>query len=170
MTGARDPARPPLPRPPVEPAGGTARPYSWRDDPGVPHFPDEDTLVVFDGECVLCSANARFVLDHDRRLRFRVAAAQSPLGEALYRHLGYPQGDYETLLVLEQGRLLVESDGAIAIAVGLGWPWRAAAAARLVPRSLRNRFYRLVARNRFRLFGRRRTCWVPAPEHRDRML
>ena len=144
--------------------------YSWRADPGVPRFPDDETLVVFDGECVLCSANARFVLGHDRHLRFRVTAAQGPLGDALYRHFGLARDDYETLLVLEKGRLLTESDAAIAIAEGLGWPWRAAAIARLVPRSLRDRLYRLVARNRFRLFGRRSSCWIPAPRYRDRVL
>ena len=169
MTGTSDSAGR-LPRTRVEAAVGEAAAYSWREDPAVPPFPDEDTLVVFDGECVLCSANARFVLGHDRHLRFRVTAAQSRLGEALYRHFGLAGGDYETLLVLERGRLLIESDAAIAIGSGLGWPWRAAAVARLVPRALRNRLYRLVARNRFRLFGRRSSCWLPAPEHRDRVL
>jgi salicylate hydroxylase len=127
-------------------------------------------LIVFDGMCVLCSANARFVLNHDRRSLFRLTTAQGPLGEALYRHYGLANGDYETMLVLERGLLLTESDAAIAIARGLGWPWRAAAAARIVPKSLRDSFYRLVARNRYRWFGKRDSCWVPGPGDRDRML
>jgi predicted DCC family thiol-disulfide oxidoreductase YuxK len=127
-------------------------------------------LIVFDGLCVLCSANARFVLTHDRRRHFRLTTAQGPVGEALYRQYGLANGDYETMLVLDRGRLLTESDGAIAIARGLGWPWRAAAAARIVPKPLRNRLYRLVARNRYRWFGRRGTCWVPGPADADRIL
>jgi predicted DCC family thiol-disulfide oxidoreductase YuxK len=136
----------------------------------VPAFADEHPLIVFDGECVLCSANARFVLRHDRRGVFRLTTAQGDLGQALYRHFGLSTSPYETMLVLQDGRLLTESDAALAMARGLGWPWRAAAAFSLVPRHLRDGFYGLVARNRFRLFGRRETCLVPAADERDRIL
>ena len=127
-------------------------------------------LIVFDGLCVLCSANARFVLRHDRRRHFNLTTAQGPLGEALYRHFGLATDDYETMLVIENGRLFTKSDGAIAIARGLGWPWRAAALARIVPRPIRDSVYRLIARNRYRIFGRRETCWLPAPDEADRIL
>ena len=128
-------------------------------------------LIVFDGMCVLCSANARFVLDHDRRRHFRLTTAQGPLGETLYRHYGLATHDYETMIVIDgQGRLLTESDGAIAIFTGLGWPWRVAGAARIVPKRLRDALYRIVARNRYRWFGRRETCWIPRPDDLDRIL
>jgi salicylate hydroxylase len=130
----------------------------------------EHPLIVFDGICVLCSANARFVLKHDRKRHFRLTTAQGPLGESLYRRFGLAAGDYETMLVVEMGGLLTQSDAAFAIARGLGWPWRAAAAARIVPRPLRDALYRLVARNRFRWFGRRETCWLPSAADSDRIL
>ena len=63
-------------------------PYAYRDDPAVPDFPDDKPVIVFDGHCVLCSRWARFVLKHDRRAVFRLLPAQSPLGHALYIHLG----------------------------------------------------------------------------------
>jgi predicted DCC family thiol-disulfide oxidoreductase YuxK len=144
--------------------------FSWRADPDVPAFPDRHPLIVFDGECVLCSANARFVLRRDRRRRFRLTTAQSPLGAALYRHFGLRADEEGTILVLRDGRLLTDSEAVIAIPAGLGWPWRAAAALRIVPRPLRDALYRLVARNRFRWFGRRDTCWVPAPADAGRIL
>jgi predicted DCC family thiol-disulfide oxidoreductase YuxK len=146
------------------------RAYSWRGDPEVPDFADDYPLIVFDGECVLCSANAHFVLRHDRRRRFRLTHAQSPLGLALYRHFGLRSDEQGTMLVIRDGRLLTHSDAAIAIADGLGWPWRAARLATLVPRFARNVVYRWIARNRFRWFGRRETCWLPAPQLRDRIL
>ena len=145
-------------------------PYSWRSDPEVPAFPDTHPLIVFDGECVLCSANARFVLRHDRRRRFRLTVAQGPLGAALYRHFALGAGEEGTILVLDGGRLLTDSDAALAIAAGLGWPWRIAAALRVVPRPLRDPLYRWVARNRFRWFGRRETCWMPEPADSERIL
>jgi predicted DCC family thiol-disulfide oxidoreductase YuxK len=136
----------------------------------VPAFPDEHPLIVFDGECVLCSANARFVLRHDRNGAFRLTTAQGELGQALYRHFGLSTADYETMLVLEGGRLLTDSDAALAIARGLGWPWQGAGAFRLVPRRVRDGCYRLVARNRYRLFGRRQACFIPTAGERDRIL
>ncbi|HEY0112039.1 MAG TPA: DCC1-like thiol-disulfide oxidoreductase family protein [Allosphingosinicella sp.] len=145
-------------------------PFSWRDDPRVPAFPDEHPLIVFDGECVMCSANARVVLRHDRRRLFRLTTAQSPLGAALYRHFGLRADEEGTILVVKDGHVLTESDAVIAIPAGLGWPWRIAAALKVVPRPLRDPLYRWVARNRFRWFGRRESCWVPAPADTDRIL
>lgn len=66
--------------------------------------------------------------------------------------------------------MLANSDAVLAIYEGLGWPWRAAALLRVVPRVLRDPMYRLVARNRYRLFGRRDTCWRPGPADADRLL
>jgi predicted DCC family thiol-disulfide oxidoreductase YuxK len=127
-------------------------------------------VILFDGHCVLCSANARFVLRHDRRRRFRLAAAQSEAGEALQARHRLNRDALETIAVIDGGEVLTESDAVIAIAAGLGWPWRAAAAARLVPHVLRDPLYRWIARNRYRWFGRRETCWRPDPADADRML
>jgi predicted DCC family thiol-disulfide oxidoreductase YuxK len=69
--------------------------YSWRGDPSVPAFADDRPVLIFDGHCVLCSSFARFILRHDRERRFRLLAAQTPLGTALYRHLGLHPIDYE---------------------------------------------------------------------------
>lgn len=143
-------------------------PWSWRSDPTVPRFPDEHPLVVFDGQCVLCSGNAQFILRRDRAGRFRLTTAQSPLGQALYRHLGL-SGD-STMLLVQDGQVRTDSDAVIGIACGLGVPLSLLAAAAIVPRNWRDRVYRLVARNRFRLFGRRSVCWAPTPEWANRIL
>lgn len=127
-------------------------------------------VIVFDGVCPLCSANARFILRHDRRRRFRLAAMQSEAGAALYRRFGIDPSDPETMILVDGGRALRDSDAVLAIWSGLGWPWRAAAIARIVPAALRDPVYRWVARNRYRLFGRRETCWLPGPELADRFL
>ena len=130
----------------------------------------EPDLIVFDGECVLCSRTAQFVLKRDKARRFRFTTAQGGTGQRLYRELGLEADAFETMIVVRGGRALTESDAALAIASGLGWPWRAAAAARIVPRPLRDAAYRLVARNRYRWFGRRDSCWVPDEGMRDRIV
>jgi predicted DCC family thiol-disulfide oxidoreductase YuxK len=127
-------------------------------------------IIVFDAECLLCSANAQFVLNHDRQGRFLLASMQGEAGSALYRRFGIDPADPETLIVVEGERVRRDSNAILAIWSGLGWPWRAGAMFRLVPRVLRDVIYRWVARNRYRLFGRRDTCWLPDPAFRDRLL
>ncbi len=128
-------------------------------------------IIVFDAECVLCSANAQFVLRHDRRGHFRLASMQGAVGAALYRRFGIDPADPESLIVVEGDRALRDSDAILAIYAGLGGPWRALAVlGRLIPRVLRDPVYRAIARHRYRLFGRRETCWMPSPEHSERVL
>ena len=127
-------------------------------------------ILVFDGLCLLCSANARFVLKHDRAGIFRLASMQSEAGASLYRRFGIDPADPDTFLLVEEDRAYRDSEAAIRIFTRLGWPWRVAGAARAVPRGLRDRLYRSVARNRYRLFGRRETCWAPKADWKDRML
>ncbi|HEV2747600.1 MAG TPA: thiol-disulfide oxidoreductase DCC family protein [Allosphingosinicella sp.] len=127
-------------------------------------------IVVFDALCPLCSANAQFILKHDKRRRFRLASMQSEAGAALYRRFGIDPADPETMILVEGGRALRDSDAVLAICRGLGWPWRLASLARAVPRSVRDPLYRRVARNRYRLFGRRPTCWLPDAGSADRFL
>ncbi len=130
----------------------------------------EPPVILFDAICPLCSANARFILRHDKRRRFRLASMQSEAGAALYRRFGIDPADPDTLILVEGGRARRDSDAVLAIWSGLGWPWRAGAALRIVPARLRDPLYRWVARNRYRWFGRRQACWLPSPEYSDRFL
>ena len=127
-------------------------------------------IVVFDGDCVLCSANARFILRRDRRRRFRLATMQGQAGAALMARFGIDPLDPETFILVEGERVRRNSDAALAIAEGLGWPWRALGVLRIVSRPVRDAVYRLVARNRYRWFGRRERCFVPTAEQADRIL
>jgi predicted DCC family thiol-disulfide oxidoreductase YuxK len=127
-------------------------------------------IIVFDALCLLCSANAQFVLKHDRGGRFRLASVQSEAGAALCRGFGIDPERPDSLMLVEGDHALRDSDAILAIWRGLGWPWRLGALGHLVPRSLRDPLYRWVARNRYRLFGRRETCWLPERRFRDRLL
>ena len=131
---------------------------------------DPHPIIVFDGMCVLCSANARFVLRHDREGRFRLATMQSEVGAALMARFEIDPLDPETFIVVDGEAALRDSDAVFAIWRGLGWPWRAGTAFRLVPRPLRDAAYRWVARNRYRWFGKREQCFVPTPGQASRIL
>ncbi len=145
-------------------------PYSYRDDPAVPAFADDRPIIIFDGECVLCSGSAQFALRHDKRRVYRFLAAQTPLGRALYAHYGLFSGDYETMILIADGSATFKSEAVVRIGEGLGFPWSLAAVLRVVPRAWRDRLYAVLARNRLRLLGRRASCYVPSPADADRFL
>lgn len=127
-------------------------------------------VVLFDAECFLCSANAHFILEHDKRQIFYLASMQGDFGAQLCRAHGIDPNDPSTILLIEGSKVRQDSDAVISIYEGLGLPWRLASLFRVLPSCLRDRLYRLIARNRYRIFGKRRSCWVP-PEHmRSRIL
>ncbi len=132
--------------------------------------PTGGPIIVFDAECVLCTANARFVLRHDRRQHFRLASMQGEVGARLFRENGVDPDDPNTILLVDGEWVLRDSDAVLAIYARCGWPWRALSVLRLVPRTMRDPVYRLVARNRYRLFGRLESCWMPSPADRARLL
>ncbi|WP_275789457.1 thiol-disulfide oxidoreductase DCC family protein [Pararhizobium gei] len=144
--------------------------YSYRSDPAVPAFADDHPIIVFDGECIFCSGWVNFVLRHDRQGRFRFITAQSPLGEALYRHYGLDSRNYETNLLIEDGLAHQKFDGTLRMAARLGFPYNLAGVLKIIPPPLRDPLYDLVAKNRYRIAGRRDACFVPQPEHRSRFI
>jgi predicted DCC family thiol-disulfide oxidoreductase YuxK len=131
---------------------------------------DDRPIIVFDAMCVLCSAHAQFVLRHDRHARFRLASVQGTVGRALYRQLGLDSDDPETIIVVEGAKCRRDNDAVIAVWEGFGGAWRTARFLRLVPTPVRDSVYRWIARNRYRLFGKRETCWVPAVADAERLL
>lgn len=127
-------------------------------------------IIVFDAMCVLCSANAQFVLNNDRQARYLLASMQGPVGSEIYRKFGIDPTAPDTIVVVTGGRALRDSDAVLSIYHGLGWPWRIVSVFGIVPRFLRDPIYRFVARNRYRIFGRREACWLPSPEQAARVL
>ena len=143
-------------------------PYSYRDDPVVPAFDDSRALFVFDGTCVLCSGGAAFVMRHDRHARVNFAPACSALGQALYRH--YAVNWNETYLLVEGGRAYTASAGYLRLCAVLGGAWHCLRAGAIVPGRWRDAAYALVARNRYRWFGKVEQCALLTPEQRARLL
>ena len=143
-------------------------PFSYRDDPAVPAFDDSKTLFVFDGVCVLCSGGVGWLMRHDRRARISFMSAQSPTGQALYRHYGIVLD--ESYLLISDGQAYTASAGYLRLAGVLGGRWRLARAAAIFPEFLRDAVYGLVARNRYRWFGKADYCSLLNEDQRQRLL
>lgn len=144
--------------------------YSYRNDPDIPTFDDRHPLLIYDGVCVLCSGFVKFIVRHDKAGRFRFVAAQSALGEALFRHYGFDTHTYETNLVLADGKAHAKMRSFSAVMARLPWPWRILAIAALLPGPIGNPIYAWIARNRYRWFGRTDNCMVPDATVRSRFL
>ena len=133
-------------------------------------FDNAGPIIVFDAMCVLCSANAQFILSHDKSGKFRLASMQGAVGTALFDKFGIDPNDPDTIIVVDGDKVWRNSDAVLAIYSGLGWPWRIAKIFTIVPRWLRDPIYRLIATNRYKIFGKRETCWLPSPEQAKRVL
>lgn len=122
-------------------------------------------IVLYDGRCGFCDATVQLLLRIDRRgvLRFAPLDGETAAGVTL------PEG-LDSLVLLEGERVAWYGDAVLGIARHLDWPWRAALALRIVPRTLRDAAYRAFARVRYRIWGRRDACRVPSPAERARFL
>lgn len=133
-------------------------------------------IVLYDGVCGLCNRAVQFILRHDRNAVFRFASLQSPLAARLLNRHGADASDLDTLYVVldpegDAESVLSRSDAVLRIMRQIGGFW--ALAARLfgwIPRPLRDWGYRMVARTRYRIFGRYDTCPIPSEETRGRFL
>lgn len=142
--------------------------FSYRNDPAVPHFDDSKAVFVFDGICVLCSTGVSWIMRNDRHGRVNFATAQSPLGQALYRHYGVEiDGSY---LLVEGGRAYTESAGYLRAAEVLGGSWHLFRIAAIIPERLRDAIYGLFARKRYDWFGKSEFCALLTEDQRRRLL
>lgn len=129
-----------------------------------------ENLVVFDGVCNICDGWVQFIIRNDKGGKFYFTSAQSRTGAALLESYGYSSVDIETMLFLRNGKCHTKSDSVIEIFAALGG-WRRAALLLLkVPKRLRDFFYTAVARNRYRIAGRRQSCRIPAPSVAARFI
>jgi predicted DCC family thiol-disulfide oxidoreductase YuxK len=141
-----------------------------------PKQPVEDVhLMLYDGMCGLCAGAVQFILPRDRRGAFQFASLQSAFGRTTLERFGLNPDDLTTFYLLPNYRSpgtkpLSKGRAALFVAKVLGWPWKAAAALGLLPAAVLDWGYDLVARNRYRLFGRREECFLPRPEDRGRFL
>lgn len=148
----------------------SAVPYSYSGDPAVGSFPDDRPLVIFDGYCGLCSRSVQFILRQDKAGEFRFLQAQSALGTTIYQHYGLATDNYETLILLVDGKLYTGSDAVLSVLARLGAPWSYLRLARILPLPLRDWLYRLVASHRMRFFGRTEACYLPTAGQRARFI
>lgn len=127
-------------------------------------------IVIFDGVCNLCNASIDFIIRHDKVGHFKVTANQHERGRQILLEQGVNPDEVETLYLYEGGKLHERSTAALKIAHGLGFPWSLAYSFMIVPKGIRDAVYKVIAKNRYRWFGKKETCRLPTPEERARFV
>jgi len=134
--------------------------------------PHPGPLVLFDGVCNLCNAWVQWLIERDPEGRLRFASLQSDAARAVLSEAGVddPAALPDSIALVDETGVHVRSAAALRIAGRLGFPYSLGRAALFVPRPIRDAVYRLIARNRYRWFGRREACMRPTPELAGRFL
>jgi predicted DCC family thiol-disulfide oxidoreductase YuxK len=127
-------------------------------------------VILFDGVCNLCNGFVRFVLKRDKSKTFKFASLQSKYGTTLSAHFNLPITNPETIVLYDGEKILTESDAVIKILSSLNGIWKSVIIFRILPRFSRNWAYRIVARNRYRVFGKKEQCMVPSEDVKDRFV
>jgi predicted DCC family thiol-disulfide oxidoreductase YuxK len=127
-------------------------------------------VIFFDGVCNLCNAAVQFIIKHDRAAVFKLAALQSAAATRLLVNLPANEAAADSILLLENGKLYTRSTAALRIAKRLTGGWKLLYVLIFVPRFIRDAVYKLVARNRYRIWGKQDNCMVPTPDVQERFL
>lgn len=129
----------------------------------------QTAIIFFDGECLLCNGFVDLILSIDTAAIFALASLQGLTAQNLLPPRSDKAEDW-SMYYLENGTLYSQSDAVLAVMARLGGLWSVLSWGRIIPRPIRNRLYRLIARNRYRWFGRRDTCRMPDPQVQARFL
>jgi predicted DCC family thiol-disulfide oxidoreductase YuxK len=127
-------------------------------------------IVLFDGVCKFCNGSVNFIIDRDQAGYFQFAPIQSEAGSELMEKYVPISPDIDSIILIEDEHAYTHSTAALRIARRLGGIWKAVYALIIVPRPVRDLFYRLFAKYRYRIFGRTEECMLPTPEVRARFL
>lgn len=117
-------------------------------------------IVLFDGVCNLCNGAVQFIIERDKHQQFRFASLQSGFGQQYQQQVG----EVDSILLVDHGKIYQKSSAALRIARKLDGLWPMLFILIIIPPFIRDFVYDIIARNRYRLFGKKESCWLPTPD------
>ena len=127
-------------------------------------------IVLFDGVCNLCNSIVQFIIRHDKKERFLFASLQSEKSKEILSNFNFTQSDIETIILLEENKLYFVSTAALKIVRHLNFLCSLLYIFIIIPKPLRNYVYRIIAKNRYKWFGKKDSCMVPSHELKNRFI
>ena len=127
-------------------------------------------IILFDGVCIFCNRTVRIIIKHDKADKFKFAQLQSAIAKVLLLKQGLDQYELSSVILIEGDQVYTKSDAVIRIALQLsGWP-TIISYSKWVPKAIRNFFYDLISKYRYRLFGKQDNCIIPDKKVQDKFL
>lgn len=130
----------------------------------------EKAVIFFDGVCNLCNGAVQFVIERDRKDYFKFAALQSEFAAKTLADFDLEVSHGDSFVLLENGKVYEQSTAALRVAKKLRGLWPLLYVFIVVPPFIRNAVYKIIARNRYKWFGKQESCWVPTPELKSKFL
>ncbi len=127
-------------------------------------------VILFDGFCNLCSSTVKFIIKHDKKAQFLFASQQSDAGKKILLQISAKKVKSESILLIDNQQIYKESTAALRILRALGGLYAVCYVFIIIPPILRNALYKIIAKNRYKWFGKRTTCLVPTPELKKRFI
>jgi predicted DCC family thiol-disulfide oxidoreductase YuxK len=124
---------------------------------------------LFDGVCNFCDRSVQFVMKRDPEAKFTFASLQSGAGERVKEYYKIDPS-LDSMILVEEGTYYTKSTAALKICKNLKGLWKVFSVLLVIPKPIRDFFYNIVARNRYKWFGKRESCKLPSPEERSRFL
>ncbi|WP_405098442.1 thiol-disulfide oxidoreductase DCC family protein [Oceanobacillus sp. FSL H7-0719] len=128
-----------------------------------------NSIILFDGECNFCDASVQFIIQRDQKKQFKFASLQGEAGQKLINKYNSPK-NIDSLILLENNKVYYKSTAALRIAKQLKGMWKLLYIFLLVPPKIRDALYDIIAKNRYKWFGKKDSCMLPSPEMRSRFL
>ena len=129
-----------------------------------------EPTILFDGVCNLCNGTVHFIIKRDKKKLIRYAALQSDTGLQLLQQSGLTWKDMQSFVFIESKKVYTRSTAALKVCRYLKAGWPLFYGFIIVPRFIRDGIYNLIARNRYKWFGKREQCMVPSQEIKSRFL
>ncbi|RZT21302.1 MULTISPECIES: thiol-disulfide oxidoreductase DCC family protein [Fictibacillus] len=127
-------------------------------------------VLLFDGVCNLCNSSVQFILKNEKNQNLKFAAIQSEAGEKLLTHFKIDPNETNSVILISGDQVYTASDAVLKVTHHLKFPYSIGKILAVVPKVIRNFFYKKVAQNRYNWFGKRESCMIPTPELRKRFL
>jgi predicted DCC family thiol-disulfide oxidoreductase YuxK len=131
---------------------------------------EKENIVLFDGVCNLCDGLVQFLIKRDRKLRMKFASLQSEIGASILQQHNLPLENFESFVYIRKGKLFQKSSAGLWVLFDLGGFWRLLFIFYSIPYFIRDWVYLLVSKNRYRIWGKKDSCMMPDPSHKDRFL
>ena len=129
-----------------------------------------NAIILFDGVCNFCNGSVNFIIERDKKSYFKFAPLQSTIGQGLLDKHGINKAETDSVILIENEKVFTYSTAALKVAQKLDGVWSWFYAFIIVPKFIRDFFYKLFAKNRYKLFGKQDACMMPTAEIRTRFL